>query len=91
MTEFAIPASVNLDQTAAPAAKCRAQAPDLWTVECQLPDGHDGVHRNNQTVWHEPQQVWVGGHPADVDAPSARFQDGRVLLFDDVEPDIGAR
>jgi hypothetical protein len=63
-------------------AKCDAQAPDQWTVECQLARGHDGPHRNNQTIWTD--QITAG-----LDVETDRWQDGRVLVFDDVESDVG--
>jgi hypothetical protein len=76
---FAIPESAIERPAPVDPAKCRAQAPDLWTVECQLDHGHDGPHRNNQTLWHDQTTP-------DLHVETERWQNGRVLLFDDVEP-----
>lgn len=80
MSAFAIPESARVAIAAVP-APCRAQAPDLWTVECQLEDDHDGPHRNNMTLWAE--QITAG-----LDIETERWQNGRVPLFDDAEPDL---
>jgi hypothetical protein len=84
---FEIPQAA-LEQAAADPRKCDSQAPDQWTVECQLQHGHDGPHRNNMVVWTLPQPVYVGGVLADTTVESERWQGGRVLLFDDAEPDL---
>lgn len=51
--------------------RCAATAPDLWTVGCQLDLGHDGAHRNNQTIWNDDQQP-------DLDRETEHWQGGRV-------------
>jgi hypothetical protein len=39
--------------------RCPATAPDLWIVRCQMRAGHDGPHRNNQTIWRDPDPIDV--------------------------------
>jgi hypothetical protein len=58
---------------------CPASAPDLWTVPCTQPSGHNGPHRNNQTIWHDPPQP-------DLDTESIHWAGGRVYLTDDEPP-----
>ena len=48
-----------------------ATAPDLWTVGCQLDHGHHGPHRNNQTIWHDPD-------PVDVTTNTDHWRNGQV-------------
>lgn len=59
---------------------CSATAPDLFTVGCQLPDGHDGLHRNNQVLWQWPQVVTVGGDIPDLDIETDHWKNRQVRL-----------
>lgn len=59
---------------------CSATAPDLFTVGCQLPAGHDGLHRNNQTLWQWPQIVTVGGETPDLDVETDHWRNREVRL-----------
>lgn len=79
MTTFAIPASAQ-HEAATGRRKCRAQCPDQWTVECELDEGHDGLHRNNAVVFHWPIQVLVDGVEPDLTIESDHWQGGEVRL-----------
>jgi hypothetical protein len=61
--------------------RCSATSPDLWTIRCQNPAGHAGAHRNNMTVWSDPDEV-------DLVTNTEAWVDGQVVLAHEREPDI---
>lgn len=69
--------------------RCSASAPDLWTVRCQLEQGHEGRCRSNMVRWLNPQRVYVGGEPVDLSRESEAWVGGQVLLSHEREPDLG--
>lgn len=60
--------------------RCSSTAPDLWTVGCQLEEGHAGLCRNNQVLWQWPSLVIVGGIVADPSIESDHWRGGEVIL-----------
>ncbi len=57
-------------------------------IRCEL-EPHDGhLHRNGPLLWHEPPLILIDGAEPDLNVETERWQNGRVLLFDEVEPDL---
>lgn len=61
-------------------SRCPFTSPDLHTIRCQLPISHDGLHRNNTTVWQHPQPVLVGDRQPDLTVNTDHWVDGQVVL-----------
>ena len=60
----------------APPALCSSEVSTVPPIECELPAGHQGAHRNNQIVWRDQT-------PPDLAADTEHWVDGHVRLTGD--------